>query len=139
MECTRCPRQLIQGAFPRARGLNYLKTCDNCTRKLAANRERQRDVRALEISSTLGSNARPARKGPEARGTELPMQLAWPKFIVLVAEHKSVALELDTEINLEGSRDGSIPANREKVVNEIADAVWKATEYRFLSVTHFMI
>jgi len=132
VKCSRCSLRQLQEAFPRKRNLEHLKTCHDCTVSLNASRQGKRAEKRESSFGEEGSGTSPKRKGLEARdGTEVRMRLSWTDFISLVAQHKSDAFELDAEIDLTGL-GGERDIGNQEIAKEIADGIWKATDYRFM-------
>jgi hypothetical protein len=135
VKCSRCSIKQVQDAFPRARNLEYLKTCNACTLKLSHSRQKTRDAQK-EMSPDEENLTSTPRKGPKSRAAELRTQLEWEEFLGLVGSHKSVAFELDAELKL---GDAVFPhcaqtgdSDTGKIAKAIAEEVWKAAGYRFM-------
>ena len=129
--CSRCTIRQVQDAFPRARNLEFLKTCDTCTLKLSHSRQKACNEHSPDEES---SSSTLLRKGPKPRAAELRTQLGWEEFLGLVGSHKSVAFELDAEIQLVGDFACCTQTARDtgKIAKAIAEEVWKVAGYRFM-------
>ena len=114
VKCSRCTIRQVQDAFPRARNLEFLKTCDTCTLKLSHSRQKARNEHSPDEES---SSSTLLRKGPKPRAAELHTQLGWEEFLGLVGSHKSVAFELDAEIKLVG--EGALDTEPERTAADL--------------------
>jgi hypothetical protein len=134
VKCSRCTIKQVQDAFPRARNLAFLKTCDACTLKLSRSRQKARDEHT-EMSpdeESSSSTSTLLRKGPKPRAAELRTQLEWEEFLGLVGSHKSVAFELDAEIKLGDFACCTRTSDTGEIAKAIAEEVWKTAGYRFM-------
>ena len=139
VKCSRCTIKQVQDAFPRARNLKYLKTCDACTLKVSRSRQKKCDEHTPEMSlgeESSSSTSTLMRKGPKPWAAELCTQLTWEEFLGLVGSHKSlaVAFELDAEIKLGDFPHCSWTSDSDtgEIAKAIADEVWKAAGYWFM-------
>ena len=132
VKCTRCSVRQRQEDFPRAHNLKYLKTCNDCTLKLADARQKKRDQHSESSSQTSPEGAESRRKGPVPQDMTEKSRLGWPEFQQLLQEHKDNAFELDAEVKLGDFPDGRPVADSSDVAKSIAREVWKATDYRFM-------
>lgn len=132
VRCSRCTFRGPQSVFPRKTNLQYLKTCSNCTEKLAQEREEKRQARGGDKDK---ENVRGNRRGPAIQPVERRPTLLWTNFISLLESHKEDAFELDALIDLMGLsiREAlSEPMTNHGVATKISEEVWKATGYRYM-------